>query len=83
MSTRPVGGSSVKGVRGLLCLVHGGHHWQTAADGAGSVTTCIRCGALRHKRVESASYGEFKGHTDVAFKWPSMPSHGTDELDEN
>jgi hypothetical protein len=46
------------------------------------MTTCGRCGAIRHTRVESASYGEFKGHTDLAYKWPPMPSHGTDELDE-
>ena len=70
-------------MRGLICFVHGGHHWHTTADGAGPVTMCTRCGALRHIRVESASHGEFKGHTNLAFKWPSLPSHGTEELDEN
>jgi hypothetical protein len=33
--------------------------------------------------MESASHGAFKGHTDLAFKWPPIPSHGTDELDED
>ena len=74
--------SSVDGVRRLICLLHGGHHWRTVADVAGPMTTCKRCGAIRHTRVESASYGEFKGHTDLAYKWPPMPSPGTDELDE-
>jgi hypothetical protein len=66
-----------------MCLLRGGHHWSTVADPAGSTTTCTRCGALRHLRVESASYGEFKGHTDLAFTWPSIPEHGADELDES
>jgi hypothetical protein len=69
-------------VRGLVCLIRGGHQWRSAADAAGSMTTCARCGALRHTRVESAGHGTFKAHTNLAFKWPSMPSHGTDELDE-
>jgi len=34
-------------------------------------------------RVESAGYGSFKAHTNLAFKWPSMPSHGSDELEED
>jgi hypothetical protein len=70
-------------MRGLTCLVRGGHRWHSAADAAGSTTTCARCGAVRHTRVESASHGTFKAHTNLAFKWPSMPSHGTDELDED
>ena len=32
----------------LLCLVRGGHKWQTTSDDAGSVTRCVRCGTLKH-----------------------------------
>jgi len=46
------------------------------------MTSCVRCGAPRHTRVESVSYGHFKGHTNLSFKWPAMGSHGVDELDE-
>jgi hypothetical protein len=73
----------VIGVPRLVCLARGGHRWHTTADAAGSTTTCTRCGGLRHTRVESASYGTIKAHTNLAFKWPSIPSHGSDDLDED
>jgi len=37
---------------------------------------------LRHTRVEPASYGTFKAHMNLGFKWSAIPSHGTEELDE-
>ena len=64
----------------VLCLA-GGHRWVTTADVAGSVTTCSRCGVLRHLRVESVAHGSFKGHTDLAAEFGPLPSHGPEELD--
>jgi len=64
----------------VVCLA-GGHRWVTTADVAGSVTTCSRCGALRHLRVESVAHGSFKGHTDLAAEFGPLPSHGPEELD--
>ena len=68
-------------MHGLTCLVRGGHRWRTVNDAAGPTTTCTRCGSLRHTRIESASYGTFKAHTNLAYKWDSLPSHGSEELD--
>jgi hypothetical protein len=70
-------------MHGLACLVRGGHRWRTVTDAAGPTTTCTRCGALRHLRLEAAGHGEFKAHTNLAFRWPSLPSHGAEELDED
>jgi hypothetical protein len=50
-------------------------------DVAGPVTTCSRCGALRHVRVESVAHGSFKGHTDLAAEFGPLSSHGPEELD--
>jgi hypothetical protein len=49
---------------------------------AGSVTACVRCGALRHQRVESAAHGHFKAHTNLAAEFAPLPTHGAEELDE-
>jgi hypothetical protein len=35
--------------RPVTCIVFGfGHRWQTHTDEQGSVTTCRRCGKVRH-----------------------------------
>jgi hypothetical protein len=34
----------------LLCIVRGGHRWETVEDPAGSFGRCTRCGALDHRR---------------------------------
>jgi len=65
----------------VLCNVRGGHRWATTRDAAGGVTACVRCGRLRHVRVESAAHGAFKAHTDLAAEWTPLPSHGQEELD--
>ena len=66
----------------LPCFLLGGHRWATARDSAGSLTTCTRCRALRHRRVESAAHGQFKGHVNVAAEFSPLPEHGAEELDE-
>jgi hypothetical protein len=38
----------VSSVRRLACLVRGGHRWETTTDVAGSITTCGRCGTVKH-----------------------------------
>jgi hypothetical protein len=63
----------------LPCLLRG-HHWVTARDSAGSLTTCTRCKALRHQRVESAAHGHFKAHMNLAVEWAPLPAHGAEEL---
>ncbi|MDX6482165.1 MAG: hypothetical protein QOG85_2675 [Gaiellaceae bacterium] len=68
-------------MRGLMCLVRGGHRWRTATDAAGPTTTCARCGALRHVRMEAAGHGEFKAHMNLAYKWDALPTHGAEEID--
>jgi len=68
-------------MRGLLCLVRGGHRWGTVTDGAGPTTACARCGALRHLRIETVGHGHFKAHTNLAYKWDAIPSHGSEEID--
>jgi hypothetical protein len=35
-------------IRQLLCVLRGGHKWETVEDPFGGVTTCSRCGKLRH-----------------------------------
>jgi len=48
----------------LLCS------WRTSLendlDAAGSITSCARCGAMRHGRTESVKDGSFKAHVNVA-----------------
>jgi hypothetical protein len=34
----------------LVCIVRGGHRWETIDDPAGSFGRCMRCGALDHRR---------------------------------
>jgi hypothetical protein len=65
----------------IPCLLLGGHRWTTARDSAGSLTTCRRCSALRHRRVESAAHGHFKAHMNVAADFGPLPEHGAEELD--
>jgi hypothetical protein len=67
-------------VRRVVCLARR-HRWVTMRDVAGPVTTCARCGALRHMRVESVAHGSFKGHTDLAAEFGPLSSHGPEELD--
>ena len=68
-------------MRRLPCLLRR-HRWATTTDVAGSVTACVRCGALRHQRVESAAHGHFKAHTNLAAEFAPLPQHGAEELDE-
>ena len=68
-------------MRQLLCFVRGGHQWKTTADAAGPMTSCTRCGALRHGRTESVKDGSFKAHVDVAADFPHLRSHGPEELE--
>ena len=68
-------------MRQLLCSVRGGHRWKTTADAAGSITSCARCGALRHGRTESVKDGSFKAHVNVAADFPHLRSHGPEELE--
>jgi hypothetical protein len=68
-------------MRPVVCFVRGGHRWVTVGDVAGSVTSCSRCGVLRHVRVESVAHGSFKGHTDLAAEFAPLPSHGPEEID--
>ena len=35
-------------MRPLLCVLGLGHRWETHSDAEGSVTSCRRCGKLRH-----------------------------------
>ena len=67
----------------LACLVRGGHRWRTVTDPAGSTTKCARCDALRHVRVEAAGHGAFKAHMNLGYKWDTIPSHGSEEIDED
>ena len=32
----------------LACKLRGGHKWEERSDPAGTVTFCVRCGALQH-----------------------------------
>jgi len=59
----------------VVCLF-GGHRWTTSGDAAGSVTTCSRCGALRHVRKGSI----WEGDMHSGDRGP-LPSHGPEELD--
>jgi hypothetical protein len=34
----------------FLCIVRGGHRWETIEDPAGSFQRCARCGTLGHRR---------------------------------
>lgn len=68
-------------MRRLPCLLRP-HRGATSTDVAGSVTACVRCGALRHQRVESAAHGHFKAHTNLAAEFAPLPQHGAEELDE-
>lgn len=39
-------------MRSLSCVIFGlGHRWEMYSDAEGSVTTCRRCGKLRHLRA--------------------------------
>ena len=60
-------------MRQLLCSVRGGHRWKTTSDAAGSITSCTRCGALRHGRTEPVKDGSFKAHVDVAADFLHLP----------
>jgi hypothetical protein len=64
----------------LPCLLLGGHRFATARDSASSLTTCTRCRALRHQRVESAAHGHFEAHMNVAAEFAPLPTHGVEEL---
>jgi len=68
-------------VRQLLCSVRGGHRWKTTSDAAGAITSCARCGALRHGRTESVKDGSFKPHVNLAADFPHLRSHGAEELE--
>jgi hypothetical protein len=68
-------------MRHLLCSVRGGHRRTTTSDTAGSITSCGRCGALRHGRTESVRDGLFKVHTDLAAEFPRLRSHGPEDLE--
>jgi hypothetical protein len=35
----------------LLCVIRGGHRWETVDDSEGGVTICSRCGKLQHRRT--------------------------------
>jgi hypothetical protein len=37
----------------LMCLV-GEHHWETVTDAGGALTTCTRCGEIRHDFAPSS-----------------------------
>jgi len=67
-------------VRRLLCSVRRGHRWKTTLDAAGSITSCARCGTLRHGRTESVKDGSFKAHVNLAADFPRLRSHGPEEL---
>ena len=68
-------------MRKLLCSVCGGHRWRTISDAAGSMTSCVRCGAMRHGRTESVRDGSFKVHVNLAADFPRLRSHGPEELE--
>jgi hypothetical protein len=54
--------------RPVLCIVFGlGHRWEAHNDAAGSVTSCRRCGTLRHTGIE------FEGATEVRLDAPGDP----------
>ena len=72
--------AGVLAVRRVACLARR-HRWVTTRDVAGPVTTCSRCGVMRHVRVESVAHGSFKCHTDLAAEFEPLPSHGPEELD--
>jgi hypothetical protein len=64
----------------VICWVRG-HRWATIADRGASVTTCSRCGALRHQRSRSVHDMTFLVHTDVAADFSKRPTRGPDDLD--
>ena len=69
-------------MRRLVCLVRGGHRWRTSWDAAGSITSCARCGTVRHLRTDSVRDASFKVHTDLAADFSSRrPSHGPENID--
>jgi hypothetical protein len=68
-------------VRQFLCSIRGGHRWKATSDAAGSITSCARCGALRHVRTESVKDASFKVHVDLAADFPRLRSHGPEELE--
>ena len=37
----------------LMCFV-GSHDWQTVTDAGGALTTCTRCGKIRHDYATSS-----------------------------
>ena len=64
----------------VVCFIRGRHRWVTRHDAAGHLTSCARCGVLRHVRLESVAHGSFKVHTNVAAEFSPLPSHGPEEL---
>jgi hypothetical protein len=48
-------------MRPLLCIL-GRHRWQTRSDTEGSVTSCRRCGKLRHTGTDFVSPGDPDQH---------------------
>ena len=53
-------------LRPFMCLVRGGHRWETVTDTSGSVTTCARCGRMCHDRTYFADT-EHRRHTNLAY----------------
>ena len=39
----------------MLCVVRGGHRWETTTEAGGSVTVCARCGKVQHDRGGSGA----------------------------
>jgi hypothetical protein len=39
----------------LMCFV-GEHHWETVTDAGGALTTCNRCGTIRHVFAASSPH---------------------------
>ena len=38
----------------LICFVRD-HHWETVTDAGGALTTCTRCGQIRHDSAPSSA----------------------------
>jgi hypothetical protein len=58
-------------MRPLLCILRFGHRWETHSDAEGSVTSCRRCGKLRHVRstgfrasIDAASGDPIRSHAE-------------------
>jgi hypothetical protein len=54
----------------LLCIIRGGHKWETVEDPAGSFSRCTRCGTLHHRRTGEGEQALAKGSEEATPEQP-------------